>query len=424
MNVTYTSAMPQRWVRTFQRKLYCAAKRSANRRFGILYDKVVRSDVLYEAWHRVAANNGSCGVDGQSIRWVKEEYGVDRFLEEIQQELKEQSYQPSAIRRVYIPKGPGQQRPLGIPVVKDRVIQMAVKLIIEPLFEADFLDCSYGFRPRRSNQQAAEVVHRLVNVRKWVVDVDLKGYFDTIPHGRLLDCVRKRVSDRRVLHLIRGWMKAGIMEDGGLRQPVRGTPQGGVLSPLLSNVYLHEFDRQWDQRAGQLVRYADDLLILCYSRSQAQQALGKAQEMLASLELSLNQEKTKLRHVRDGFDFLGFTYREGFSAKHKRLVRVKYPRPKSMKAIRQRIKELIQRMPLGAALSEVIAKVNRILRGWANYFRIGNSYRAAYGLTRYVCEQFRIFWRRRKQRKRIRGSQVWPNSFFYDKGVHYVPSLL
>ena len=203
------------WVRTFQRKLYRAAKRSSTRRFGILYDKVMRKEVLYEAWERVARNDGSAGVDGQTIDWLKNEYGVERLIGEIQEELEAQTYNPNLIRRVYIPKeGSATQRPLGIPVVKDRVIQAAVKLVIEPLFEADFLDCSYGFRPQRSPQQAAQRVHRLSNSHKWLVDQDLQSYFDTIPQSRLLDCVRLRVSDRRILLLIRQGLTAGILEDG------------------------------------------------------------------------------------------------------------------------------------------------------------------------------------------------------------------
>ncbi len=424
MTVQGTRSASEDWVRAFQRKLYCAAKRNSKRRFGILYDKVVREDVLYEAWRRVAANNGSSGVDGQSIRSIREEYGEGRFLEDIRKELIEQRYRPSLIRRTYIPKPDGRQRPLGIPIVKDRVIQMAVKLVIEPLFEADFLPCSYGFRPRRSNQQAAEEVHKHVNYGKWVVDVDLQSYFDTIAHDRLLDCVRRRMSDRRVLHLIRGWLKAGILDGGAVTAPKQGTPQGGVLSPLLSNIYLHEFDRRWDERDGKLVRYADDMVILCRSRARAERALAKAGRVFDELGLTLNQEKTKLTHVRDGFDFLGFTYREGYSRRLQRPVRVKNPRSKSVKAMRRRLKDRLKGLPVGATLDAAIAAVTPLLRGWANYFRIGNSYRAALGLSRYVCAQLRLFWRRRKHRKRIRGTRKWPDSFFYKLGVPYVPHLL
>jgi len=425
MTVVHTTPLTgEDKVRAFQRKLYRAAKRQATRGFGILYDKVVRMDVLEEAWRRVSGNAGSAGVDGRSIRWIRREYGEGRFLRETQQELQDQSYRPSPIRRVYIPKSDGSARPLGIPTVKDRVIQMAVKLVIEPLFEADFLPCSYGFRPRRSNREAAEQVHKLVNRRKWVVDVDLKSYFDTIPRDRLLSLVRRRVRDRRVLHLIRLWLKAGIMEDGQLQYGTRGTPQGGVLSPLLSNIYLHELDRQWSPAWGELIRFADDVVILCWSQGHAERALGEVRRIVGELDLTLNETKTKIGHVRDGFDFLGFTYREGYSHKHKRWVRVKFPRPKSVRKVRQRIKDVIRSHRLGEPMWVVIDSVNRTLRGWAGYFKIGNSYRAACKLTRYVCDQLRLFWRRRKQSKRTHGQRRWPDGVFYNQGLCYVPKLL
>jgi group II intron reverse transcriptase/maturase len=411
-------------VRTFQRKLYRAAKQSATRGFGILYDKVGKWEVLTAAWYRVCRKQGAAGVDGQSIQWICEEYGEERFLREIQKELESQTYRPEAIRRVYIPKADGSTRPLGIPTVKDRVIQMAVKMVIEPLFEADFKPCSYGFRPKRSNREAVQRVHQLVNHRKWVVDVDLKSYFDTIPHERLMKLVGRRVRDRRVLHLIRLWLKAGIMEEGEVRYGTSGTPQGGVLSPLLSNIYLHELDRQWDETNGQLIRFADDVVILCVSREQAERALMEVRRMVSELELTLNEQKTKLGHIRQGFDFLGFTFREGYSQKCKRRVRVKYPRSKSMQKVRDRIKTVIRNHLLGTPLPEVIGPVNQTLRGWAAYFKIGNSYAASLQLSGYVCDQLRLFWRRCKHRKRIRGSCRWPNGFFYNQGLCYVPRLI
>lgn len=412
------------WVRTFQRKLYCAAKQCARRGFGILYDKVVKKEVLTEAWRRVRSNAGAAGVDGQSITEIRKEYGEERFLREIQQELESQSYRPAAIRRAYILKADGSPRPLGIPTVKDRVLRMAVKLVIEPLLEADFLSCSYGYRPRRGNREAATAVHQLVNSRKWVVEVDLKSYFDTIPHVRLMQLVRRRVRDRRLLHLIRSWLKAGIMTEGSLQPNTSGTPQGGVLSPLLSNIYLHELDRQWDARLGELIRFADDMVVLCTSQDQAERALAEIRRLVGELELTLNETKTKIVHVGDGFEFLGFTYREAYSAKHKRKVRIKFPRPQSMCKVRATIKNVIRRHPLGTPLAEVIAAVNRTLRGWAAYFKIGNSYQAGLGLAHYACDQFRLFWRRRKARKRIRGVRHWPDGYFYHQGLCYVPKLL
>ncbi len=413
----------EEWVRSFQRKLYRAAKRSSNRRFGILYDKVCRLEVLEEAWRRVARNAGSGGVDGVTIEQIKEE-GVYEFLYEIMDELKEKTYNPQAIRRSYIDKGGGKKRPLGIPTIKDRVVQMAVKLIIEPLFEPDFCECSYGFRPRRSNTQAAMRVHKLANTHKWVVDLDLKSYFDTINHERLMELVRRRVTDKSVLYLIRQWLKAGIMEDGLVRPNEQGTPQGGVLSPLLSNIYLHEFDRNWDDSDGQLVRFADDMVILCGSEQEAERALEKARGMLEAMLLTLNEEKTDLTHVRGGFDFLGFTYKEAYSFRGKRFVRIKYPRAKSMKKVCRNIKERVMSIPLGAPIEEVITALNRILRGWSNYFRTGNSYAAALKLAAYACAQLRLYMRRKHHRKDIAGYRKWPNSFFYERGLCYVPKLL
>lgn len=414
---------PEERVRSLQRKLYTAAKANSRRRFGLLFDKVHSFDCLQEAWRRVARNAGSSGVDGVTIEQIKEE-GVIDFLLEIQKELRTGTYNPSPVLRCYIQKGQHGKRPLGIPVVKDRVVQMAVKLVIEPLFEADFCECSFGFRPQRSNTDAAELVHRWTNRHKWVVDLDLKSYFDTINHELLMELVRKRVTDKSVLHLIRRWLKAGVMEEG-LVSPTRvGAPQGGVISPLLSNIFLNEFDRRWNHNNGRLVRFADDMVILCESRQQAERALKLAHRMLGQMHLTLNRAKTTLVHVRQGFDFLGFTYKEAYSRKRRRYVRIKFPRAKSMKKARAGIKERVKNIPLGEPLMEAIGALNRQLRGWANYFRIGNSYEAARELTSYACQQLRLFLRRRRARKDIVGYRRWPNGFFYEKGLEYVPNLL
>jgi group II intron reverse transcriptase/maturase len=423
-SIELTSRQMEERVKAFQRRLYRAAKANGKRRFGILYDKVHRWDVLVTAWRRVAANHGAAGVDRQSIDWIRDEYGVRRFLSELQEQLRDCRYTADAIRRTYIPKEPGKWRALGIPTVCDRVVQMAVKLVIEPLFEADFCDCSYGFRPRRSNKDAAQLVHRAVNRRKSVVDLDLKSYFDMIPHGPLLDLVRRRVSDRRVLHLIRAWLTAGILENGELTYGTRGTPQGGVLSPLLSNIYLHELDRTWDPADGLLVRFADDLVVLCWNEGHARAALRKLCTRLAELQLPINEEKTSLRHVSDGFDFLGFTYREAYSPGQGRKVRIKYPRAKSMKKVRSHLKQRLRDVPLGEPLEAAVTCANRTLRGWANYFRLGNSSQAGRSLSHYACSQLRLWLRRKKHCKESQQTRRWPDGFFYDRGLHYVPTLL
>lgn len=424
MNAQKAQEHPMSWLRTLQRKLYRAAKQSFGRRFGIMHSQVCNPQTLKEAWKRVSAKGGASGVDGQTIAEIKE-YGVEKFLAELRNELGSDQYLADVIRRVYIPKGTNGKRPLGIPTVKDRVVQMAVKMITEPLFEADFLDCSLGFRPRRNNREAAQLVHKYSNTHRWVVDVDLKNYFDTIDHDKLMELVRRRVGDKRILWLIKQWLEAGILEDGIVTTPERGTPQGGVLSPLLSNIYLHEIDKLWHGNPSvKLVRFADDMVLLCKSEAQARWVLETLRGQMEALKLTLNEEKTKIRHVRETFDFVGFTYRETRSGKLGRLVRIKYPRAKSMQKIRDKIKSAVKEIPTGKELSEAISVVNRKLRGWAEYFKIGNSYKAALEITEFACEQLRIFWRRHKNRKNTQCSRIWQNRFFYERGLLYVPYLL
>lgn len=248
-------------VRQLQRKLYLAAKENSKRRFHALYDHVYRKDILWEAWKRVKANGGAGGIDKMTITDV-EEYGIEKFLQEIQQELKDKKYHLKAVRRTYIPKGKKEKRPLGIPIIKDRIVQMAVKIVIEPIFEADFKENSYGFRPKRSAHQALDRIMKDTRRKGWwVVDADIKGYFNNIKHEKLMLMVKQRISDRRILKMIWKWLKAGVMEKGEIYESEIGNPQGGVISPLLANIYLHYLDCKWElhyKHLGKLIRYCDD----------------------------------------------------------------------------------------------------------------------------------------------------------------------
>lgn len=404
-----------RKVQVLQFKLSRAAKRSLDRRFGALYDKIYRRDVLREAWKRVRANKGAPGIDEQDFEWIERELGIRGFLEEIRGELKRQRYRPKPVKRCWIEKpGKPDKRPLGIPVIRDRVVQAACKLVIEPIFETNFLACSYGFRPKRSAKQAILAIQRAVTHAKQtvIIDCDIRGFFDNVDHRIMLKLVQRRISDPRVLKLIRGWLKAGVMADGAYTPPDGiGTPQGGVISPLLANIYLHSLDKMFKESdlSGTWVRYADDIVIAAWGGGQ--HILKRLRQMLGRLKLELSEEKTRVVKAEEGFDFLGVHFKlcpiTSPGKKLEQVCRV-WPSDRSMKRIREKVRTKVGRR-YSRSLEEMIAELNPVLRGWHNYHKaVDPTPRRFRSLDRFVWDRLRIFLRRKhnddtRGHRRLRG---------------------
>lgn len=401
-------------VQQLQEKLGHAAKENKKRKFHALYDKVYRWDVLCEAWKRVKANKGAAGIDGVTLADI-EKQGEISFLKACERELKEGKYLPQSVRRHYIPKKDGKQRPLGIPTVRDRVIQMATKLVIEPIFEADFGEVSFGFRPKRSAKEALDRIRKACNRKgNWVVDVDIQGYFDNINQEKLMKLVQMRINDRRILKLIRKWLSAGVLEEGTVRRSDLGTPQGGVISPLLANIYLNYFDQLWEKHGkgiGQLTRYADDLVVVCKTKKDAEHAYKLIRTIMERLELTLHPTKTRIVGLwtgDEGFDFLGMHHRKTKAETSQGKVYYttqQWLTKKAEERIREVVKERLASPSMRSrSFEEHVEWLNPKIQGWRNYYYTNYSQKKLAKLDWYILGRLTRWYAKKRQRRRWMGS--------------------
>lgn len=411
-------------IQALQRKLYLKAKQEPNLRFYALYDKVCRPDILAHAYALARSNGGAPGVDGVRFEDIAS-HGVEKFLAELRQELQEKRYRPEAVLRVLIPKPNGGARPLGIPTIKDRVVQAAAKLVLEPIFEADFTDDAYGYRPRRSAQHAVRAVHKALKAgHVHVVDADLSKYFDTIPHAELMRSVSRRVSDGSMLHLVKVWLKAPVEETSDNGRPTRrrtgsrGTPQGGVLSPLLANIYMRRFLKAWKQRGNDLrfssriVNYADDFVILC--RRDAAGALSEARSLLTRIGLTINEAKTRVCCApTESFDFLGYTFGTRYFFGSGRKYLAAYPSDSSVRRLKDTLRRMIGTHMSWQCEEQLVRNVNRVTHGWMNYFCYGTLWNV-YGKVEAFLQRRVRDWLVHKHRLGSRGECRYPAVYLYE----------
>lgn len=423
MNVKLTNNTKEK-VRQLQRKLYQSAKANSNRKFHALYDKVYRKDILRKAWEKVKENGGSAGIDKQTIHDI-EIYGVGKVLEEIRINLMKGGYNPPPVRYTEIPKGNDSTRPLGIPTVKDRIVQTAMKLVVEPIFEADFKGCSFGFRPKRNQHQALEVIRKACNNRgNYVLDADIKGYFNNINHDKLMQLVEKRINDRRVLKLIRKWLEAGVMIAGKKMATTVGSPQGSAISPLLSNIYLDYLDTVWERHyshLGKLVRFADDFVIICKNKKDVEHSYAVIREVMRRLDLELSVEKTKVVNLwggKEGFVFLGYHHRK---TKQKTVTGREYYAverwicKKKHKQIKEVIRAITSKATTYKELKAMISILNPKISGWRNYYKL-SPVRVLRKLDGFIRHRL-VIWYNMKHKKRKTYKYYTVSQLLYKLGL-------